>query len=92
MEAHLFEPGCQRPLGRRVAQQEPPLLRLVGAPGRAARGQDVAVIFEGELADEPALIAAGRPAPVIAALDFQEGLRRHRDLLVPQILRQVEPG
>ena len=92
VEADLLEPGREGPLGRRVAQQQPSLVGLEDAPGRAPRGHDVAVVLEGEVADEPVLIPAGHPAPVVAALDRQVRPRRRRDLFVPQVLRQVEPG
>jgi len=52
----------------------------------------VAAVLEGGLADEPVLIPAGYPAPFLAALDGQARPWRRRDLLVPQVLRQVEPG
>ena len=92
VEADLLEPGREGPLGRRVAQQQPSLVGLEDAPGRAPRGHDVAVVLEGEVADEPVLIPVGHPAPVVAALDLQVRPRRRRDLFVPQVLRQVEPG
>ena len=52
----------------------------------------MAVVLEGEVADEPVLIPVGHIGPDVAALDCQGRPCARRDLFVPHVLRQVEPG